>query len=402
MRPTSIPSELLSEPRLEQLGTALGSMNEVLESTVALATSIERMQAICRLPQPDSAEIEEFESLKVRGNELMARLGEWQGQGSETPQLLRVSSDDGADCDIEINLQLPRLSTITKTLYTSFAPDMLLNQHTLQDCVDQRRQLRLPRNATVQGVRIFSRYPYNADSSPQRAINSLASVTGTRVCMLGNTLYPRTPSRCTGMPLSQGEIAINGVEVPQSDGTAVDLVHQMNLCSEQSGVHARLTQTRRIVLQCLDGEAIRLAIRSQSAAILSGYSMGVIKRPSNSSGIPVWFEQPGDRSASPKHAIEFDSIDTGLALTGRAVTRLKLNAMHWDDMHCRDQRVAQISQVFLEQMKVQLALISKRCRTGLHDIICQLENLVDRCFILLKDYLVQLQQAFFPVHSQAG
>ena len=206
--------------------------------------------------------------------------------------------------------------------------------------------------------------------------------------MLGNVLHPLVATRHTGIPLSAGEIAICGVNIAASDGTAEDLVSKINEQTDETGVHALLTDSRRLVLQRLDGGAIRLAVKSQTAAILSGYRMGKQTRESNSSGIPVWF-------ADDKSLIEFDSEDTGLALTGKAVASLQLNALHWDDLHCSNRNSAQFALAFLELISHQLATIRKACQSSIRRAIEQLENLAGQSFISLKKYLLQLQQTFF-------
>ena len=395
----AIPAELLAEPQLQPFGEELLAVNTALQQVTQLSAAIGQMQAICRTVDPDQAAQQEFEDLSVSSSAMVAQL---QSSQRDYGQLRLDLASDG-ERQVEIHLQMPELSAITHTLYTSYAPDLLVNESTLHDCVDQRRQSSLQRSATIQGVRIFSRYPYDPGSSPQRAVNSMSSITGTRLCMIGNVLYPRTASRLTGIPLSTGEIAISSVNIAASEGTPEALVNQINLQTEEHGVHALLTDTGHLVLQRLDGEAIRLSVRSQTAAFLSGYSMGVVTRPCNSTGIPVWFVQPSSFSEATgtRPLIEFDSASTGQALTGRAVTSLELNPLHWGDLHCRDHHAAQFALVFLELINSQLASICTACLNALHCAIRQLEQLAGQCFVVLKNYLQQLQQTFFTVSENS-
>lgn len=394
--PTAIPAELLAEPQLQPFGEELQAVNTSLRQVVELSSSISQMQAICKTVEPEQAARQNFEDLRVSSYAMLARLQ--SSQRVSTQLKLALASDENHQ--VEINLQMPKLSEITHTLYTSYAPDLLVDENTLHNCVNQRRQCNLQRNATIQGIRIFSRFPYHPGSSPQRAVNSLSCLTGTRLCMIGNVLYPRGVSRNTGIPLSTGEIALSSVNIAASDGTPEDLVEKINLLSQQHGIHALLTDTGHLVLQRLDGEAIRLSVRSQPAAILSGYSMGVVTRPCNSTGIPIWFVQPSSHTAiasaaGDRPSIEFDSASTGQALTGRAVTALELNPLHWDELHCRDQQAAQFALVFLELINNQLASIRDACMKAIRHAIRQLEELAGQCFVVLKNYLQQLHQTIF-------
>lgn len=390
------PADLLAEPQLQPFGTELMRVNSALQQAAELSALIQHMQEICRNGNPDEQQQREFESLKVAGSSMVAQLQSMRQQSES----LRFELNDEQDCQVEIDLQMPELSEITRTLYTSYIPEQPVDDGTLHNFVDQQRQSSLKRNATIQGVRIFARYPYDPCSSPQRAINSLSRITGTRICMLGNVLHPRVATRSTGIPLADGEVAIGGKDIPASDGTAADLVASINQLTDQHSVHAVLTNAGRLVLQRLDGAAIRLSVRSQTAAILSGYSMGVQTRPSNSNGIPVWFVQPSlvaAASAGDGALIEFDSVGTGQALTGKAVASLELNAQHWDDLHCRNRSSAQFALVFLELISNQLVSIRKACLNSLRNTIHKLENLAGQCFVTLKNYLQQLQQTFLLV-----
>lgn len=382
---TGIPAELLAEPRFEEAGVALRSVDNALHTAARLSRLLEEMQLVCRLEEPDVDSMRIFEEMVASGNQMLAELAESPVNAES------VTLKSSNDMEFEVNMQMPRLVAIPRTFYTSLAPDMELDERALQHCVGQRRQLRLHRDATIQGIRIFARYPYDPAHWPQRAINSLSNMTGTRVSMIGNTLFPPLPTRVTGIPLSNGEMAINMIDIPDSDGSPDDLVEKINLTSDQHGVHAVLMNGNRLSLQRLDGAEIRLSVRSQSAAILSGYHMGVLTHPSNYSGIPVWFEQPSAQGSKSGHRIEFDSADTGLALTGQAVQSLQLNAFEWKDLSCKDRRSAQISWLLLEQMKAQLVLLRRNCRKALHSTIAQIENVAERCFVLFREYLQQLQ-----------
>ncbi len=400
-KPAAMPTELLAEPQLRPFCEELLAVNKALQTVAKLSSSVKQMQSICRIAEPDEAQQQQFEDLRVLS---FATLAQLQDSAQSSGQFKLALANDG-NRKVEISLQMPELSKITHTLYTSYAPDLLVNENTLHDSVDQRRHISLQRSATIQGVRIFSRYPYNPGSSPLQAVNSMSSITGTRLCMIGNVLYPRMATRNTGVPLSTGEIAISGVNIDANSGTPGDLVGQINLSSHDHGVHAVLTDTGHLVLQRLDGDAIRLSVRSQAAAILSGYSMGVITRPSNSAGIPVWFVQPSSAQLpasvdAARPYIEFDSAGTGQALTGKAVTTLDLIPSHWDDLHCNDPHAAQFALAFLEVINNQLAAISKTCLNALHSAIVQLEQFAGHCFVVLKNYLQQVQQTFFqPVNA---
>ena len=396
------PADLLAEPQLQPFGNELVRVNSALQQAAELSAVIQQMQEICRIGNPDTDQQRKFEGLKEAGSTVVAQLQSLQQQ-SET---LRFEINDGQDRQVEIDLQMPRLSEISRTLYTSYAPEQTVDDGTLHNFVHQQRQSSLKRDATIQGVRIFARYPYDPCSSPQRAINSLSCITGTRICMLGNVMHPRVATRSTGIPLGTGEIAICGVNIPASDGTAADLLVSINQLTEQHGVHAVLTEAGRLVLQRLDGAAIHLSVKSQTAAILSGYNMGVQTRPSNSNGIPVWFAQPSviaaasaASTASTENStfIEFDSVGTGQALTGKAVASLELNALHWDDLHCRNRSSAQFALVFLELISSQLVSIRKACLGSLRNTIQKLENLAGQCFVTLKNYLQQMQHAILSV-----
>lgn len=390
------PADLLAEPQLQPFGDELVQVNSALQHVAELSVLIQQMQDICRFANPDAEQQLKFESLKVAGGSVVAQLQNMREQSES----LRFQLNDEEDRQVEIDLQMPQLSEISRTLYTSYAPEQPVDDGALHNSVDRQRQTSLERNATIQGVRIFARYPYDPCSSPQRAINSLSRITGTRMCMLGNVLHPRVATRSTGIPLSAGEIAVGGINIPASDGSPEDLIASINLLTEQHGVHAVLTKTGRLVLQRLDGAAIRLSVRSQTAAILSGYSMGLQTRPSNSDGIPVWFAQPSlvaSAAVGDSALIEFDSVSTGQALTGRAVTSLELNAQHWDDLHCRNRSSAQFALVFLELISGQLVSIRKACLGSLRHAIQKLDNLAGQCFVTLKNYLQQLQQVFLAV-----
>ena len=383
VKSTHSTSSLLNEPQLKPFGKELMAVNTALQQAAELSNSIRQMQEICRSSNPDVEQQHKFEQLKETGSEMVAQLQNVQQQS----EFFRLEINGEGDSAVEIDLQMPQLSEITRTLYTSYAPDLDVDEHTLQDYADQQYQSSLRRNATIQGVRIFARYPYATGSSPQRAVNSLSCITGTQLCMLGNVLHPDVATKHTRIPLSAGEIAINGFNIAASDGTPEDLVSKINQRTDESGVHGLLGDSKRLVLQRLDGGAIRLAVRSQTAAILSGYRMGKRTRECNSAGIPVWL-------ADAQSLIEFDSVDTGLALTGKAVASLELNALHWDDLHCKNRYAAQFAFVFLDLINNQLSTIRKACQSSLSRAIEQLENIAGQSYVTLKKFLLQLQQTF--------
>jgi len=210
-------------------------------------------------------------------------------------------------------LQLPDFEQLNKPIFTSHSPDNQPTVSELSGYACNRKSLRHTDRATIQGIRIFSRYPDDSSRAPHKAINSLASLTGTSVSILGNAVIARSSAKNLQVPLGD-------------DG--------------------------HLILFRLDGEAIRIAVRSQSAAFVSGFRMGVLFCRSGSFGVPVWVQS--SRREGDAQIVRFDSDETGLALTGKATTELQLTAFDWKNISCLDTSNARFALILLTYMMRQV------------------------------------------------
>jgi len=321
---------------------------EVVELAIRSSKSLQQqlgdMLKLCRLSvngaDGDVDNSKKFEELK---SECLATLSRYNASlNSKTGQKNRSS----------MALQLPDFEQLNKPIFTSHSPDNQPTVSELSGYACNRKSLRHTDRATIQGIRIFSRYPDDSSRAPHKAINSLASLTGTSVSILGNAVIARSSAKNLQVPLADGELAINTVPVAGSDGTAESLAAAINSSTGDHHTQAILGDDGHLILFRLDGEAIRIAVRSQSAAFVSGFRMGVLFCRSGSFGVPVWVQS--SRREGDAQIVRFDSDETGLALTGKATTELQLTAFDWKNISCLDTSNARFALILLTYMMRQV------------------------------------------------
>jgi len=321
---------------------------EVVELAISSGKSLQQqlgdMLNLCRLSvngaEGDADNSKKFEQLKNECVETLSRYSSFLN--SKTARQNRSS----------MALQLPDFEQLIRPIFTSHSPDNQPTVSELSGYANSRRSLRHTDKATIQGIRIFSRYPDDSSRAPHKAINSLASLTGTSVSVLGNAVGARNPGQDLKVPLADGELAINTIQIAASDGTTESLVASINLSSSEHHTQATLGDDGHLMLFRLDGEAIRIAVRSQSAAFVSGFRMGVMLCRSGSFGLPVWVQS--SNSEGDAQIVRFDSDETGLALTGKATTELQLTAFDWRNINCLDTSNARFALILLKYMMRQV------------------------------------------------
>lgn len=327
-----------------------------IRSSKSLQQQLSDMMKLCRSSvNGDEAGVDnskKFEELKSECAQTLSRYN--TSLNSKTVQQNRSS----------MALQLPDFNELTGPIFTSHSPDNQPTVGELSGYVSNRKSLRHTDKATIQGIRIFSRYPDDSSRAPHKAINSLASLTGTSVSILGNAVSARSPAKNLKVPLSFGELAINTVEIATSDGTAESLVAAINASSTDHHTQASLGDDGHLMLFRLDGEAIRIAVRSQSAAFVSGFRMGVKVGRSGSFGVPIWVQSsqglPASHSTDSANkeaagqTVRFDSDETGLALTGKAISELQLTAFDWRNISCADTNNARFALILVKYMMRQV------------------------------------------------
>jgi len=334
----------------DKLASESESAFEVVELAIRSSKSLQQQLAdmlkLCRLSvNGDNGELDnsrKFEELKNACADTLAAYN------------ATVNSKMSQQNQALLALQLPDFEQLNGPIFTSHSPD---NQPTISELsgyVCNRKNLRHADKATIQGIRIFSRYPDDSSRAPHKAINSLASLTGTSVSISGNAVTARNRAQNLKVPLADGELAINTVEIGASDGTAASLAAQINATVNDHHTQATIGDDGFLMLFRVDGEAIRIAVRSQSAAFVSGFRMGVKVCHSGSFGLPVWVQSSRSMRNGNAQTVRFDSDETGLALTGKATSELQLTEFDWRNINCLDSSNARFALTLLNFMMSQV------------------------------------------------
>ena len=308
-----------------------------------------------------------------------------------------------SDMQINVRFTLPDFASLARPIYSSHLSSETPSQIELTEYIGSRGRRRLNNSATVQGIRIFARYPDDLSLNPHKAINSLSPITGTRVGIIGNAVSGITAAGGQGAPLTIGEVAINTVDIPASDGSAEGLVQAINDTSDKHHTHAILSEDRKLSLYRPDGESIRLAVRSQTASVVSGFSMGVKLCPPRTMGIPMWIYSVGATNKSAPEAVEvrFDSTKTGLALTGKSVSEVSLQRCDWLNLGCLDSNNARLVAALLDNLKQLLRQQGIRLQKQIRSALGQLENYttdgIDAAglFVRLRDLEARMSSSLF-------
>lgn len=370
--------ESLDGVELEKL---LKDSDAVLQQINELNRCMREMKEICAT-DADSAERsarrQSFEQLKQTTLEILERSPSIDGAG-----LRDAAAEHEEKCLGSVFTRID-FSSYRSGLLTNADSVTQLDQQTFLARLERSRASRLHKQATIQGVRIRARQPKEVSRQPCRAINRLSGVTGVSTSVVGNALFSKMPARATGIPLAAGEILINDVPVAAIDGTEADAICKINETSREHGIHAAMLPDGMIVLESQAGRSIKVAIRSQSAALLTGFSMGVENLPARSCGLLVWLVDTTDE-------LLFDSEETSLALNGCKASKMPMKRFGLADLNCESLSGAQLSLAVLERLyqrsSEQLRVFYKQ----LSRLCALLSQRVDLCVESVSEALAALE-----------
>jgi len=387
---------------LQLLEQSLDVVDLAIDSGVTIHTALSRMLKICTATAAGSKpEENEYKTLKAS---CLQSVAIYEAALAKSP--ISKPADSAVkirDMHINVRFTLPDFASLARPIYSSHLSSETPSQVELTEFIGSRERRRLNNNATVQGIRIFARYPDDLSLNPHKAINSLSPITGTRVGIIGNAVSGITATCGQGAPLSIGELAINAVDIPASDGSAEGLVEAINTSSGKHYTHAILSEDNKLSLYRPDGESIRLAIRSQTAALVSGFSMGVKLCPPRTMGIPMWIYSVGamNKSAPEAVAVHFDSTGTGLALTGKSVCEVSLQRCDWLNFDSLDSNNARLVAALLDNLKQLLRQQGIRLQKQIRSALSQLESYTasdlntDALFLRLRELEVRMSSSLF-------